>query len=182
MGGVNKIGRRADGYIVRKISDPDIPAYHALRLAALRQHPEAFGETPEHFAAVTHEQIAARLQASEARGGFILGAFHPDGTLCGVVGLGRQEGEKMQHRAMLWGMYVAPKARGTGVGRALVDECLRQAAAVTGVEQVHLGVVTTNESALSLYRAAGFESYGREPAALKVGEQRLDEFLMVKFL
>ena len=54
---------------IRSISEQDMTAFHALRLAGLQAHPEAFGETAEHFKAVSPGHIAARLRASEALGG-----------------------------------------------------------------------------------------------------------------
>jgi ribosomal protein S18 acetylase RimI-like enzyme len=166
---------------IRSITEADLPTYHAFRLAGLRAHPEAFGETAEHFMTVTPAQIASRLKSSEARGGFILGAFS-EGTLLGVVGLARQEGEKMEHRATIWGMYVAPSARGLGVGRDLMGACLMRARQIPKLRQVHLCVVTSNQPAINLYRSFGFSSYGTDPAALKIGEQLFDEELMVTVL
>ena len=63
-----------------------------------------------------------------------------------------------------------------------MDELLRLAALQPGLEQVHLCVVTTNEAALKLYRSCGFVIYGQDPAALKIGDTRHDEFLMVRRL
>lgn len=169
-------------HTIRPVTEQDMQAFHALRLAGLLAHPEAFGETAEHFKTVTSDQIAERLRASEARGGFILGAFSQDGALVGVVGLVRQEGEKMEHRAILWGMYVAPVARGKGIGKSLISECLERAAKVAGLAQVHLSVVTSNQAAVELYKTFGFQIYGTDPGVLKVGATLFDEYLMVKYL
>jgi len=50
------------------------------------------------------------------------------------------------------------------------------------VLQVHCTVVTQNETALKLYERHGFEPYGLEPRALKIGEEFMDEiFLLKKF-
>ena len=49
-----------------------------------------------------------------------------------------------------------------GIGRALIEasiDCARQA----GYTQLELEVVADNERAVSLYRRAGFEEYGRNP-------------------
>ncbi|MEI6517179.1 MAG: GNAT family N-acetyltransferase, partial [bacterium] len=99
-----------------------------------------------------------------------------------VVGLAREDGEKMEHRARIWGMYVDPSARKKGVGKSLMKECLEKAGQISGLEQVHLCVVTSNEAAVKLYKSLGFESYGTDPGVLKVDGQLLDEYLMVKML
>ena len=50
---------------------------------------------------------------------------------------------------------------------------------LSGLEQLHLMVVTTNDAARSLYRSMGFEVYGTVLQAFKVDEQYWDEELMV---
>jgi RimJ/RimL family protein N-acetyltransferase len=47
------------------------------------------------------------------------------------------------------------------------------------VEQVCLTVVASNVAARRLYSAAGFEEYGVERRALKVGSEYYDDVLMV---
>ena len=169
-------------HTIRSITEQDVVAYHALRLAGLEEYPEAFGETVEHFKKVSTAQTVERLKASESRGGFILGAFSNEGILHGVVGLAREDGEKMEHRARIWGMYVGPSARKMGVGKSLMKECLEKAGQISGLEQVHLCVVTSNKAAVKLYTSLGFESYGTDPRVLKVDGQVFDEYLMVKML
>jgi len=85
--------------------------------------------------------------------------------------------EKMRHRGDIWGVYVAPDARGTGVGRRVMEHILEHAR--TRVLQVHLAVTATNAAAVALYDRLGFVRYGTEPRALKVNGRYLDEHLMV---
>lgn len=62
-----------------------------------------------------------------------------------------------------------------GIGWMLMDasiDCARQA----GYTQLELEVVADNERAVSLYRRAGFEEYGRNPMGYRsasVGYQEL---------
>jgi ribosomal protein S18 acetylase RimI-like enzyme len=57
-------------------------------------------------------------------------------------------------------LYLAPAARGRGLGRLLVEFALARAAEL-GVRTLHLEVEPGNESATRLYRSAGFEETGR---------------------
>ncbi|MGI8855840.1 MAG: GNAT family N-acetyltransferase, partial [Thermomicrobiales bacterium] len=107
---------------------------------------------------------------------FVLGAWAPE--LVGTVGFFRQSGQKARHKGMIWGMYVAPEARGQGLGRALLAETLARAAAVPGIELIQLNVVTTNTAAHALYLSLGFTVYGTERHALKLGDRYVDEELM----
>lgn len=162
--------------MIRVIAETDVEAFRALRLRALAEEPEAFGASAADFAATPLPDVATRLRAREDA--FVLGAFTP--ALVGMVGLVRERGQKRAHRASIWGMYVAPEARGRGIGRSLMAEALARAAPLPGLEQVHLAVVATNAAAVTLYRSLGFTVYGRDPRALKLGDRYVDEELMVR--
>ncbi len=79
-------------------------------------------------------------------------------------------------------MYVAPEVRGQGIGKQLMQALLTRCTTISGVEQIHLGVVTTNVAARHLYETLGFRTYGVESHALKDGERYLDEAFMSLFL
>ncbi len=76
-------------------------------------------------------------------------------------------------------MYVQPESRGQGLGKALLQEVITHASLLTGLEQLHLMVVTTNRAALALYRCMGFVVYGTLLQAFKLDQQYWDEELMV---
>ena len=61
--------------------------------------------------------------------------------------------------AGVYGMWVAPEARGRGVGRSLL-EAVEGWARETGHWLIGLGVATTNDAAIRLYAAAGFTDTG----------------------
>jgi len=60
----------------------------------------------------------------------------------------------------LFGVWVDPRFRGAGVGRALVDAAVDQARAA-GRRRVVLHVAAGNDPAAALYRRAGFVPTGR---------------------
>jgi GNAT superfamily N-acetyltransferase len=167
--------------VVRPLGLDEFAVWHALRLRALRDHPDAFGATYEDERADGSAARRGRFEASARdEGSAIFGAFDGD-TLVGIGGVLRSGGRKDAHRATIWGMYVAPEARGRGAGQALVDALVGSARA-WGCSQVHLTVVIGNGTAERLYRRAGFEAYGVDPRALRVAGRYLDERLMVRFL
>lgn len=59
-------------------------------------------------------------------------------------------------RFLMDGLFVAPEARGMGVGTALLDAVMHEARQ-RGYHQVRLDVVDTNPRAKSLYRHLGFQ-------------------------
>ena len=163
---------------VRKLRSGDAADFQALRLHGLVEAPTAFGSSFEEEKDATAAEIAARIEPNQ--GGFVLGAFD-GGKLVGVVGMRRERHRKEAHKIYLWGMYVAPKGRGRGIGRALVESALREGFALDGVRQVKLGVNAANTAAKQLYEACGFVPYGLERACLVVDGVPQDEIHMVCF-
>ncbi len=143
-----------------------------------REHPDAFGTSYEEALARPLQTFAQRLREPD---NWTFGAFEGE-QLLGSVGLRREAGAKDRQKAMLWGMYTAPEARGRGIGKALLGEAIARARAVPGLEQIVLAVTAHNTAARSLYTALGFQTYGLERHALKLGDRYLDEELMVLWL
>ena len=139
---------------IRRLTSADATAYREIRLAGLRDTPEAFGST---FARESTQPLAwfcDRLGNSA-----VFGAFHLT-ALSGVAGLAIREGEKERHKGLLWGMYVRPDARKAGVGRQLVEAVIDHARA--HVEVIQLSVISDNQPARRLYGSLGFVEYGLE--------------------
>jgi ribosomal protein S18 acetylase RimI-like enzyme len=157
--------------LIRILTADDAAAYQALRLRGLRESPEAFGSTWEAEAPLPLEEIAGRLARGAGRENVVFGAFDDGGQLVGLAGLGRQTHTKARHLAGVWGMYVAPEARGRGVGRALMDALITHARTLPGLERLTLGVVPENAPARALYQALGFTTYGIEPQAYHLDGQ-----------
>lgn len=162
--------------MIRTLEERDAERYRAVRLRALREEPDAFGSSYEEQVDSPLAWFVERIRATEAR--FTLGAFDGE-TLVGSIIFMRETGMKMRHRGVITGMYVAPEGRGRGIGRALLLGAIERARAQVGLEQIHLAVVTRKSAARALYASAGFAVYGTEPRALKVGDDYLDEDLMV---
>ena len=75
--------------------------------------------------------------------------------------------------AELIAMWVAPEARGHGVGGALVGSVV-SAARWAGADRVLLDVVATNETAIALYSKCGFVDVGLAPESTQDRRMRLD--------
>ncbi|WP_318614536.1 GNAT family N-acetyltransferase [Sporosarcina sp. YIM B06819] len=163
---------------IRRLNPLDAIAYQAIRLKALQNNPEAFGSSYEEEKDQPVEKYILRFQSSDS---ITLGAFVDD-ELVGVVTIFRESLVKLQHRATIIAMYVAPDQRELGLGKSLMAEVIQVANDWAGVEQVYLTVVMTNEPAKKLYASLGFEVFGTEKKALKVGDTYFDEEHMVLFL
>jgi RimJ/RimL family protein N-acetyltransferase len=160
--------------IIRPFRVDEAASYRDIRLECLRMHPEAFGSSFEQEAAHPLAWFEERLRDNVIFAGF------QDHALLGTVGFTAQLGAKRAHKGMLWGMYVRPAARGSGLARGLVEAVLEHARG--RVELVQLTVVAENVVARRLYGSFGFEPYGVEERALKIDGRYLDDVLMAKRL
>jgi RimJ/RimL family protein N-acetyltransferase len=160
---------------VRVLEAADVASYRELRLEGLKTHPEAFSSSWEYEAGQPVSWWAERLQMNTVFGGWV-----DRSPLVGVAGLRVQDPVKLRHKGVLWGMYVRPEARGTGLAAALVRQVVERARTV--VEEICLSVVSSNVAARRLYSGAGFKEYGLERRAIKVGSEYYDELLMALLL
>ena len=161
----------SDQPIVERLHEADAEAFRELRLEGLNKHPEAFGASWDEEASLPISSFVKRLENSA-----VFGVRDAGRSLDGVVGFYVIKGAKQFHKGVLWGMYVRPEARNIGIGRALVQQVIAYAKPL--VEELRLTVASSNAVACRLYSQAGFERYGVEPRALKVGGNYLDEDLM----
>jgi len=156
----------------RRLQAADAAAYRALRLEGLLAHPQSFAAAWDQEQARPLEWFEQRL-----RDGLVLGAWTAQGEgLMGIAGLHVPESPKLSHKGTLWGVYVRPQARGTGLAGELLGRVLDLARG--RVEEVLLTVQASNDAALRLYRNAGFMEYGLERRALKIDGRYYDELLM----
>jgi ribosomal protein S18 acetylase RimI-like enzyme len=155
---------------IRRLLPADAALYREVRLAALKGDPFAFGSTFEVESAQPLSSFAARLESSA-----VFGALD-GGELQGIAGFVGREEVKECHKGLLWGMYVRPAARKSGVGRRLVETVIDFAR--RRVELLQLTVVSDNQTARRLYASLGFVEYGTEWRSLKQGGRYFDEILM----
>ena len=162
------------GFVIHPLRPDEAASYREIRLEGLRLHPTAFSAAFEFEAAQPLAFFEARLS-----GGTTFGGFRGQ-ELLGVVGFLPEAGVKRAHKGHLWGMYVRPAARGTGLARQLVEAVLEYAQ--DRVELVQLSVIAGNVPAQRLYVALGFVGYGVEERALKVEGRYYDEVHMARLL
>jgi ribosomal protein S18 acetylase RimI-like enzyme len=165
---------------VRVLTPQEAATYKALRLEALTLEPTAFASSAEDFEKESLESITERVRAV-GFGNFTLGAFEGE-ELVGMATFFVEPRAKVNHKGHVFGMYVTPKARGKGVARALLTALIERAKTYPKIKKLNLSVMTTQQAAKKLYISLGFETYGLEHKALKLGEDYIDSEDMVLFL
>lgn len=156
---------------VRETSMAEWRVLRDIRLEALRDAPDAFDSTYEEQEAFEegHWRRAISL------GGTFL-AYVPELHPTEPAGLVRGY-QETPGTVELMSMWVRPRARGDGVGEALVAAVVTWASA-RNAASVHLWVIETNEYARVLYERCGFSPTGErqplpsKPGVLEVGMAR----------
>jgi len=162
---------------VRRLVSADLEPYFALRLEMLRNNPEAFFVSYEDEKAKGSGFVAGILEKAEP-GNAIFGGF-VNGKIVGAAGVYRPDPRpKTVHKAMLWGMYVQPSARGQGLGEALVRAVATHARETMAANALYLCVTSGNAAARALYERVGFVGWGTEPRAWKVEGKYFDDLHM----
>jgi ribosomal protein S18 acetylase RimI-like enzyme len=147
---------------VEPFVEDDWAAFREIRLRSLLDSPDAFGSTygeeSSHAEPAWRDWVGGRW-----RGGTAV-AFAVRDQMGAVVGTATgAEFEAEPGVGHLYAMWVAPDARGVGVGRTLVDAVVAWARA-RGCSSLVLSVTETNEGARRFYEACGFADTGeRQP-------------------
>jgi GNAT superfamily N-acetyltransferase len=136
-------------FAIERMSPDAWERVRAIRMRALQDSPDAFWVTAEEEAATTVAEWRRRLERLDAAT-FVASC---DGVDVGLaIGAPHHEHEV---DAGLYAMWVAPQARGAGVGVALISAVIQWARAA-GHRAVHLDVGDTNAYAVQLYEQVGF--------------------------
>jgi ribosomal protein S18 acetylase RimI-like enzyme len=136
---------------VRALTEEDWQDYRSVRLAALRESPEAFVATVEEEEAFDESRWRERMNRSERMVAEI------DGKAVGVVSIGRarEEGADAEHVGELFGLWVAPQFRGSGVATKLVEAGANQARRHGSTHLIYW-VGTENGRAVAFASGMGF--------------------------
>jgi len=161
--------------MIRELRVGDAAAVVVLRRAALVDSPLAFGASVETDFMRTEAGAVEYLAGAPEK--LLIGAFDGLGALVGMAGMLRGRHVKGRHRLGVWGMYVAPTARGHGLGAGLLDG-LVAAALEMGAAYIDLSVSSAAPAARRLYERAGFVVWGTQRDAMRVDGTSTDELHM----
>ncbi|GGB75235.1 N-acetyltransferase GCN5 [Knoellia flava TL1] len=156
---------------VRPLGEEDWQQYRDTRLTALRESPEAFAATAAEEEALDEDFWRLRMQRSTRL------IAERDGSPIGIVSVGRA-GEDHPRTAELFGLWVSPEARGSGVATELV-RAGANLAREQGQTQLAYWVGSDNGRAVAFASGFGFRPTAeRRPMRVKSDDDE-DEVAMV---
>lgn len=127
------------------------------------------------FAAYDGDLLLGLIGFKTPNGGLMGGNFHDlrhvygfFSSLWRAVILSMFERKLKPHQLLLDGIFVAPEARGKGVGSGLI-EAIRTMAIEEGFSEIRLDVIDNNPRAKQLYERLGFQSVGTVSAGFLEG-------------
>ncbi len=142
---------------VRRIAFEDAGLLRETRLAALRDSPQAFASSFESESTRPVEEWERRTNDAVVGQDQTIVFGELDGSVVGMVGGFRPDPESGDRQ--LYGLWVAPEGRGTGLGELLVNAITGWAEEV-GARRLILWVTETNKPAIELYERLGFTRTG----------------------
>jgi ribosomal protein S18 acetylase RimI-like enzyme len=154
---------------VRPLGVEEWDRYRTVRLTALQESPEAFVASYAEEAAEPEEFWRARMQRSTRL------LAERDGEALGIASVGAA-GKDVPESAQLFGLWVHPEARGSGVATALVRAGAR-VAAEEGRRHLLYWVGTDNGRAVAFASGFGFRPTGMRRPMRVVSEDDGEEEL-----
>lgn len=144
---------------VRELDPAEWQIWRALRLRALREDPDAFASTLASTLERDAQDGEAYWRGYFTRSGPTLIA-EVDGAPAGMARVVVEDGPGPAH---LYSVWVAPEARGRGVGARLITAGTDWLCAHHPGTTLRLEVVETNLPARRLYERCGFTVVGPNP-------------------
>jgi len=157
---------------VHALGEDDWQQYRDIRLTALNDSPQAFVATAAQEAALDEQAWRQRMRRARRL------IAELDGAPVGVVSLGQGDPEH-SCTGELFGLWVAPQGRGSGVAWTLVEAGAAQALA-DGHRNLGYWVGTNNGPAVAFASSFGFRPTGtRRPMRVTNETDGAEEMVMV---
>ncbi|MET1180776.1 GNAT family N-acetyltransferase [Peribacillus simplex] len=135
---------------------------------------EEFNKTPE------QQRDWIRTLLKNERDTIIVAEIN--GEVIGWIVFQSENRKRMSHKGS-FGMMIRKNYRGKGMGKELLKALLEWAEANPFIEKVSLGVFSTNQRAISLYKKMGFVEEGRKIKEFKMSEREyVDDIIMYKMV
>lgn len=158
---------------VRALGEEDWAEYREARLRGLKESPEAFSATYDEELEVDEAEWRDRMRRSRRL------LAERGGELVGVVSIGQFRQTTNEGVAELFGLWVTPEARGTGIAARLVQAGADQAR-LDGRTHLSYWVGTDNGRAVAFASSFGFRpTDNRRPMRVASEDDGEEELAMI---
>lgn len=168
----------AGGVTIIDAGEPQLPGITAIFNQAVRETFSIWSETE-----TTVDLRRAWLGARRGSGFPVLAAVEPGRpeAVLGYGSFGTFRDFPGYVKTVEHSVYVAPDAQRRGIGRAILAELIRRAAA-QGMEAMVGGIDSSNAGSIALHQEAGFEIQGTLKGVGRKFGRKLDLVFMVRAL
>jgi ribosomal protein S18 acetylase RimI-like enzyme len=175
LGGHQGAKELVTDFQIRQLGSDDAQAFSTLRRELTADNPIPMGLTLEEELARPLQGFRDQLSYPEPNAAF--GAFVGSELVGSAAVAWPSKLPSSRHKTTLWGVFVSPRYRRNGIGRALVLRAIEHAESV-GVRRINLTVYVPNPAAVKLYESLQFEHCGVEPEAIRLGDAYFDGYEM----
>jgi len=163
---------------IYKLTPADWEKYKILRLEALFNDPEAFGESHAKASERTDEEWQEKMQDQTD----YMFVARDGEDYVGMAAAYQEKGEKMSHIAYVWGVYLREAYRGQGLGKKLMQAVLEEVEKNPAIKKINLNVNTKQIAATKMYESLGFQIAGTLHQELQINGEYFDEYAMEKII
>ncbi|WP_369900138.1 N-acetyltransferase family protein [Bacillus manliponensis] len=150
--------------LIREAVESDAEEILAIRKRTIAEQ-NYFLPTSEEFH-VDVEMQRSKIATNKQSGGVTLVA-EDNGEVIAFLTFSRNQMKRLRHTGS-FGMAIAEKYRNQGLGSKMLLHLIDWVKIQSGIEKVCLGVLSTNERAIAMYKKIGFVEEGREVRQVKL--------------
>lgn len=165
---------------IRKATEQDAESLASLKRILFAKS-DFFIASPVELKEITAKDEAAKLEEAYQHGGitYLVEEGHSD---VGFLSFHRPSRKRLSHTGS-FGMGILENCCNKGLGTKVIQHFLDWAKEQVELEKVCLGVLSTNNRAMHLYKKFGFEIEGRQKKQIKFEDgQYADDIIMSKKL
>lgn len=145
--------------------------YKGLRLEALKNDPQAFGQSYEKALDFPDSYWMNHLKDALVKDKILIYFAENEGKLIGVIGAFFHSTEETKNSAQIFGVYVNKNYRGHGIAKNLQNKLLAELKTIKGINKIKVMVNKTQISAVNLYKQGGFKLVSTRKRALGDGKE-----------
>ncbi len=169
--------------VIGELTPSEWPLFKLFRLQAMRTEPVAFKTSYRENKLMSDKAWEQELKLSELGQEVKLLFIRYKKELIGMLGIRYDPTEKRRHVAYIFEVYLKKKYRGQGFGRHLLTFALEHIKRnKRQIKKVQLSVTESQDAALRLYYAVGFNVVGCAQQEKKIRNKYYDQYLMEKFI